>query len=121
MISPEETANAVAELAAERKAVDVVVMDLRGLASFADYFVVCTGRSDRQARAIHDAIQLGMKDIHGVLPARVDGVSQSHWILMDYSDVIVHVFTPETREYYRLEQLWGEAPTRSVATEPTAA
>ena len=61
-------------------------------------------------KAIHDAIHAGMKAELGMLPARVEGLTQAHWVLMDYLDVIVHVFTPEAREYYRLEQLWGEAP-----------
>jgi len=120
-MNPEEIANTVSELAADRKALDIVELDLRGIASYADYFVICTGRSNRQVKAIHDAIHLGMKDGCGILPTRVEGVTQANWILMDYGDVIVHVFTPETREYYRLEQLWGEAPSRTVATEPTAA
>lgn len=120
-MNPEEIANAVAELAADRKALDIVELDLRGIASYADYFVICTGRSDRQAKAIHDAIHLGMKERYGILPTRVEGATQANWILMDYSDVIVHVFTPDIREYYRLEQLWGEAPSRTIATEPTAA
>ena len=81
---------------------------------YADYFVICTGRSDRQVKAIHDAIHEGMKHQYGVLPERVEGLSQAHWVLMDYLDVVVHVFTPETREYYRLEQLWGEAPIEAV-------
>jgi ribosome-associated protein len=81
--------------------------------------VICSGRSDRQVRAIHDAIHLGMKNDHGTLPTRVDGVTQAQWVLMDYGDVIVHVFTPELREFYRLEQLWGEAPSRKfVEGEP---
>jgi ribosome-associated protein len=119
-MNPEEIANAIAELASDRKAVDIVQLDLRGIASYADYFVICTGRSDRQAKAIHDAIQQGMKEEHDIRPIRVEGVTQATWILMDYADVIVHVFTPDMREYYRLEQLWGEAPTRAI-TEPTAA
>jgi ribosome-associated protein len=73
--------------------------------------VICTGRSDRQVKAIHDAIHAGMKSEHGLLPERVEGLPQARWVLMDYLDVIVHVFTPETRAYYRLEQLWGEAPS----------
>lgn len=85
-------------------------LDLRGIAGFTDFFVICTGRSDRQVKAIHDAIHAGMKTEHGLLPARVEGLTQANWVLMDYLDVIVHVFTPETRDYYRLEQLWGEAP-----------
>jgi ribosome-associated protein len=87
-----------------------VQLDLRGIAGFTDFFVICTGRSDRQVKAIHDAIHAGMKGQHGLLPARVEGLTQANWVLMDYLDVIVHVFTPETRDYYRLDQLWGEAP-----------
>jgi ribosome-associated protein len=97
-------------LASDRKALDIVQLDLRGIAGFTDFFVICTGRSDRQVKAIHDAIHAGMKAEHGVLPARVEGLTQANWVLMDYLDVIVHVFTAETRSYYRLEQLWGEAP-----------
>jgi ribosome-associated protein len=112
-LSPEETVAAVTEFAADRKALDIVQLDLRGMIGYADYFVICSGRTDRQTRAIHDAIHEGMK-ARGVLPRRVEGVSESKWILMDYLDVVVHVFTPDTREYYRLEQLWGEAPSLPV-------
>jgi ribosome-associated protein len=113
-LTPETIAAAIADLAADRKALDIVQLDVRAMVSYADYFLICTGRSDRQARAIHDAIHLGMKSAHGLLPRRVEGLTESHWILLDYLDVVVHVFTPETREYYRLEQLWGEAPARVV-------
>jgi ribosome-associated protein len=82
---------------------------------YADYFVICTGRTDRQTRAIHDGIHAGMKSVHGILPRRVEGLSEARWILIDYLDVIVHVFTPDTRDYYRLEQLWGEAPSLELA------
>jgi ribosome-associated protein len=85
-------------------------LDLRGIISYTDFFVICTGRTDRQVKAIHDAIHAGMKARHGLLPERVEGLTEGRWVLMDYLDVIVHVFTPETRAYYRLEQLWGEAP-----------
>jgi ribosome-associated protein len=112
-LSPEETVAAAAELAADRKALDIVQLDLRGMIGYADYFVICSGRTDRQTRAIHDAIHEGMK-ARGILPRRVEGLSEARWILMDYLDVVVHVFTPDTREYYRLEQLWGEAPSLAV-------
>ena len=115
-MTPEEMARDVADYAADRKALDIVQLDLRGIIGYTDYFVICTGRSDRQTKAIHDAIHKGMKDDHGILPRRVEGLSQSHWILMDYLDVVVHLFTPEMREYYRLEQLWGEAPVLAVST-----
>ena len=104
---------AIADLAADRKALDIVQLDLRGMIGYADYFVICTGRTDRQTRAIHDAIHAGMK-AQGLLPRRVEGLTEARWILMDYLDVVVHVFTPDTREYYRLEQLWGEAPSLAV-------
>ena len=114
VMSPEDLAAAVAGYAADRKALDLVQMDLRETIGYTDYFVVCTGRTDRQTKAIHDAIHTGMKSEHGVLPARVEGLPQARWILMDYLDVVVHIFTPETREYYRLEQLWGEVPAQAV-------
>jgi ribosome-associated protein len=113
-MTPEEIAQTIAEYAADRKALDIVQLDLRGIIGYTDYFVICTGRSDRQTKAIHDAIHQGMKSEHRLLPRRVEGLSEARWILMDYLDVIVHVFTPEMREYYRLEQLWGEAPALAV-------
>jgi ribosome-associated protein len=119
-LTPEIIAATVADLAADRKALDIVQLDVREMVSYTDYFVLCTGRSDRQARAIHDAIHLGMKSAHGLLPRRVEGVTESRWILLDYLDVVVHIFTPETREYYRLEQLWGEAPARAVEAAGSA-
>ena len=107
-----DLAEAIARFAGDKKAIDVVELDLRGVLGYADYFVVCTGNTDRQVKAIHDGIHIGLKQEHGMLPRRVEGLPQAHWVLMDYLDVVVHVFTPETREFYRLEQLWGEAPTR---------
>jgi ribosome-associated protein len=94
-----------------------VQLDLREMIGYTDYFVICTGRSDRQVKAIHDAIHEGMKARYGLLPQRVEGLPQAHWVLMDYLDVVVHVFTPELRDYYRLEQLWGEAPALAVSTQ----
>jgi ribosome-associated protein len=113
-MTPEEVAGAVAQLAGDRKALDILQLDLRGMIGYTDYFVICTGRTERQTKAIHDAIYEGMKSQFGRLPERVEGVSGARWILLDYLDAVVHVFTPDTREYYRLEQLWGEAPTHAV-------
>ena len=104
----------IAGYAADTKAIDVVELDLRGVLGYTDYFVICSGNTDRQARAIHDRSHQGLKKEHDLLPRRVEGLTEGRWILMDYLDVIVHVFTPEARDYYRLEQLWGEAPTREV-------
>lgn len=109
-LTPEAIAAMVADLASDRKALDIVSLDLRGMIGFADYFVICTGRTDRQTRAIHDGIHYGLKTEHGLLPRQAEGVTEGKWILLDYLDVVVHIFTPETREFYRLEQLWGEAP-----------
>jgi ribosome-associated protein len=119
-LTPEEMVAAIADLAADRKALDIVQLDLRGMIGYADYFLICTGRTDRQTRAIHDAIHQGLKSAHGLLPRRVEGVTEARWILMDYLDVVVHVFTPDTREYYRLEQLWGEAPALAVGARAGA-
>jgi ribosome-associated protein len=109
-LNPEQLATAIMELADDRKAIDIVQLDLRAIIGYTDYFVICTGRSDRQTKAIHDAILGGLKHEHAILPRKVEGMPEARWILMDYLDVVVHVFTPETRDYYRLEQLWGEAP-----------
>ena len=109
---PDELARAVAAYAADKKAADIVELDLRGVVGYTDYFVICSGNTERQAKAIHDGIHEGMKKEHGVLPRRVEGLAEARWILMDYLDVVVHVFTPETRDFYRLESLWGDVPRR---------
>ena len=113
-IEGEELVREIVELAEDKKAGEIVELDLRGAVGYTDWFVICTGNSERQVKAIHDGIHLGMKERHGLLPRRVEGVAESRWILMDYLDVVVHVFTPETRDYYRLEQLWGEVPARAA-------
>ena len=107
-----ELAHAIAGLAEEKKAADIVELDLRGALGYTDYFVVCSGNTERQTKAIHDGVLEGLKQQHATAPRRVEGVSRADWILMDYLDVVVHIFTPEARDFYRLEQLWGEAPAR---------
>jgi ribosome-associated protein len=107
-------AERIAEIAADKKAADIRVLDLRNVVSYTDYFVVCSGNTERQTKAIHDAVHLELKDSERLLPRRVEGDREARWILMDYLDCVVHIFTPEAREFYRLEQLWGEAPQRSV-------
>jgi len=111
-VNPDELAEAIAALAADKKAADVVEIDVRGVVGYTDFFLVCSGNTARQCKAIHDGIHQSLKDDHGMLPRRVEGVSESRWILMDYLDVVVHIFTPEARDFYRLEQLWGEVPVR---------
>jgi ribosome-associated protein len=119
-LSPEDMVRALARYASDRKALEIVQLDLRGIIGYTDFFLICCGRSGRQVKAIHDAIHQGMKSEHGLLPERVEGLAQARWVLMDYLDVVVHVFTPDARAYYRLEQLWAEAPMQEVG-EPVAA
>jgi ribosome-associated protein len=111
-MTPERLAEVIAAQALDKKAIDVVSLDLRRVAGYTDFFVICSGNTDRQAKAIHDAIHMELKKGHGLLPRRVEGLGEARWILMDYLDVVVHVFTPETRDFYRLEALWGEVPRR---------
>ena len=115
-IEPARLAELIAGYASDVKAQDIVELDLRGVLGYTDYFVIASGGTDRQAKAIHDRIHENMKKQHGLLPRRVEGLSESRWILMDYLDVIVHIFTPEARDFYRLEQLWGEAPKRTSSS-----
>jgi ribosome-associated protein len=115
MMGGEQLVSEIARYAADKKAIDVVELDLRGVLGYTDYFLVCSGNTSRQAKAIHDGIHEGLKREHDTMPRRVEGSAQAGWILMDYLDVVVHIFTPETREFYRLEQLWGEAPARAAA------
>ncbi len=107
-------AERIAAIAADRKAVDVRVLDLRDVVSYTDFFVICSGNTERQTKAIHDAVYRTLKDDEGLLPRRSEGEREARWILLDYLDCVVHIFTPEARDYYRLENLWGEAPVRSV-------
>ena len=118
-MTPQQLAETIAAQAADKKAIDVVELDVRGVLSYADFFLICSGNTARQAKAIHDGIHQTLKDEHGVLPRRVEGVGEARWILMDYLDVVVHIFTPEARDFYRLEQLWGEVPARAM--EPAEA
>jgi len=122
MMGPEELTRAIAAYAADKKAIDIVALDLRGVAGYTDFFLICSGGSDRQTKAIHDGIHQGMKKDHDTLPRRVEGLGEARWILMDYLDCVVHVFTPDTRDYYRLEQLWGDVPRLELdLDEPTSA
>jgi ribosome-associated protein len=114
---PAALARLIADFAADKKAIDIAELDLRGVLGYTDFFVVCSGNTDRQTKAIHDGIHYGLKKDHGLLPRRVEGLGEARWILLDYLDVVVHVFTPDARDFYRLEQLWGEAPKRALADD----
>jgi ribosome-associated protein len=115
-VSGERLLGEIVRLAADKKALEVVELDLRGVLDYTDFFVVCSGNTTRQTKAIHDGILEGLKREHGTIPRRVEGAGRADWILMDYLDVVVHIFTPEARSFYRLEELWGEAPSRVADT-----
>lgn len=103
-----------ATLAVERKAAGVVALDLRGISSATDHFVISSGRSDIQVRAIAEHI-IGELEQEGVRPKHVEGLAGGRWVLVDYFDFVVHVFHQDARDFYQLEVLWGDAPRREFA------
>jgi len=111
------TTSRIAKLAAElmlsKKAEGVVILDLRGLTDIAEYFVLCSGGTDLHVRAIVDAVLEGM-EAEGVRPWYVEGYEDARWVVLDFVDVVVHIFQPEVREFYNLERLWGDAPREEV-------
>jgi ribosome-associated protein len=113
-LSPLQQARRIAALVQDKLARDVVILDMRPVCTYTDYFVVCTGGNARQTAAIWDEVHGRMKRENGLLPRSVEGATQGSWIIADYLDVVLHVFTPEAREYYRLEDLWDDVPHESV-------
>jgi ribosome-associated protein len=113
---PSEIQRAIAA-AEDKKADDVVLLDLRKAAGFADYFLICSGGNPRQIRAIADAVMEALAS-DGAKPAHVEGYQRSEWILLDYFDFIVHIFGPETRLFYSLERLWGNAERVEIPAAP---
>jgi ribosome-associated protein len=109
-VDTDKLARLAADVAFEKKAADVILLDIRGLATFADYFVICTGSNPRQIRAIASAIDEKLNE-QGLPSSHHEGSADSGWMLLDFSDVIVHIFGPKEREYYRLERLWSRGKT----------
>lgn len=109
-LAPERLATLCAEYAGNKKAGDVVALDLRGISSVADFFVICSGTSEPHLKAIGGEIQDKLREDHGVRPLHVDGYPVSQWVVMDYGDVLVHIFHHEKRGFYGLEDLWSDAP-----------
>ena len=102
------------QAALDKKAIDLIVLDLRKASSFTDFFAICTGMNARQVHAIADGVQEALRK-KGVRPALVEGYERGDWVLIDFFDFIVHVFTPSTREFYALERLWGDAERIEIA------
>ncbi|MCL6583601.1 MAG: ribosome silencing factor [bacterium] len=113
-LSAEEKARQGGRAALEKKAIDIVAFDLRGISDMADCFLICSGTTDRHVRAIADAIEEALFRV-GVRMDHKEGYLEATWILLDYGDLVVHVFTEEKRRYYDLERLWGDAPKLDVS------
>lgn len=120
-LGSEALARGLAELADSKGAAEIVVLDMRELASYTDFLTICTARNERQARAILDEVKLQLKQEHGMLPGGVEGNGAAGWIVLDYLDAILHVFTAEARQRYQLEELWREAPRLELSLEEPGA
>lgn len=119
MSSSKEWALIAAGAASDKKAVDIMVIDIAELLVVTDYFVICTGNTDIQVRAIADEIEDRLREEAGIKPIGREGVNESKWILLDFGDFVVHVFQPEERGFYRLETLWGDAPRVELPADIT--
>ncbi|HWB68851.1 MAG TPA: ribosome silencing factor [Solirubrobacterales bacterium] len=120
-LSSEQLARKLAEIADAKKAEEIVLLDMRKLVSYTDFLAICTARSERQARAVVDEVRLQLKNEHGLLPGGADGEGAAGWIVLDYLDCVLHVFTAEARERYRLEELWHEAPRLELGLDSLGA
>jgi ribosome-associated protein len=110
MIDPADIARAAVDAAANKKADDILLLDIRDMTSMANYFVICSASTDRQLKAVVEGIEEELR-ADGVRPVHVEGEQGSGWVLVDYGDVVCHILKPEEREYYRLEELWQGAKT----------
>ena len=118
-ITAEDIARECVAAAADKKAENIVVLDLRGISTFTDYYVICSGGSEPQIKAIAAAIQDRLRDDFQTRPAAVDGFPVSQWVILDYLSVLVHIFAGDKRDYYALEDLWGDAPKLALAESST--
>jgi ribosome-associated protein len=113
----ENLARRLAELADSKQAEDIVVLDMRGLVAYTDFLAICTARNERLAKAIVDEVRVRVKQESALLPGGVDGGGEAGWTILDYLDVVLHVFTPEARDRYQLGDLWHEAPRLEIDFE----
>ncbi|MBA2740820.1 MAG: ribosome silencing factor [Actinobacteria bacterium] len=114
-LNPLEQARETAALCQEKLATDVTILDMQGVCDFTDYFVIASGRNTRQTKAVYDEVAQVLKKDHALLPRSTAGVREGDWIVADFLDVVLHLFTPETRSFYRLEELWDDVPSVEVA------
>jgi ribosome-associated protein len=113
-LSPLEQARRIAAIVQDKLGRDVVILDMQPVCAYTDYFVVATGGNARQTKGIWDEVHGRLKHDHDLLPRSVEGEQEATWIVGDYIDVVLHVFTPEAREFYRLEDLWDDVPHETV-------
>ena len=116
-LTARQTAIACARICDELKAEDIIILDMRKLTQITDYFVLCTGASERQLKAIAERVRLDLK-AQGVEKLGLEGEAAGGWVLIDYSDVVVHIFGQHARDFYQLEMLWGDAPRVDWHTQP---
>jgi ribosome-associated protein len=105
----------IAQILSDKQAEDITILDMRDAVSYTDWFVIASGRNARQTQAMAGELRQRLKDDEHTLPARIEGQREGTWILLDYLDAVVHIFTPDARSYYRLDQLWGQVPAVQYA------
>jgi ribosome-associated protein len=120
-VSSEALGRRIATLADSKKAEDIVMLDMRSLVSYTDFLVICVARNERQARAVVDEVRVQIKAETALVPSGSDRMGEADWVLLDYLDCVLHVFTPEAHDRYQLEDLWREAPRLELDLEPPEA
>ncbi len=120
ILQSQDRAQLCAAYALDKKAFNVRLLDVRKISSLTDYLLIASGRSDRQVQAVADSIHLGLKKDHATMPLAIEGIKEGRWVLIDYGDVMVHVFQESVRDYYDLDGLWSEAAEVAIAEETLA-
>lgn len=120
ILQSQDRAQLCAAYALDKKAFNVRLLDVRKISSLTDYLLIASGRSDRQVQAVADSIHLGLKKNHATMPLAIEGIKEGRWVLIDYGDVMVHVFQESVRDYYDLDGLWSEAAEIPIAEETLA-
>lgn len=121
LLSSKELAIIAAEAASDKKAIDIVAIDVAELLVVTDYFVICTGNTNIQVRAILDEVEEKLRVDGDIKPIGREGIAEGRWGLLDYGDLVIHVFMPDEREFYRLERLWADAPRLELPVSVTGA